>query len=92
MKRKNRRPSIPSHRRPFRRSVLYVATGLAVGAAAVVATLGPDPVQASQLFLSSLFGLVVSMAGPVEARREDLQTLASLFLRDDPAPGGGAAR
>jgi len=49
---------------------------------------GLEPAQAAQLFLSSLFGLVVSMPGPVATRREDLLQLAALFLEDVPASHG----
>ncbi len=48
---------------------------------------GLEPAQASDLFLSALFGLIAGTPGPVEDRRPDLLKLAELFLADD-----GAAR
>lgn len=47
---------------------------------------GLDPVQATDLFLSALFGLVASSPGPVLDRRPDLLQLASLFLAGDALP------
>ena len=41
---------------------------------------GIDPVVGTQLFLSSLFGLVASSAQPLTERRDDLRQLATLFL------------
>ena len=42
-----------------------------------------EPAQAASLFLSSLFGLLVSTPGPAVARRDDMLLLAGLFLEDD---------
>jgi AcrR family transcriptional regulator len=47
---------------------------------------GLDPAQATHLFLTALFGVLVSLPGPVEPRRDDLLQLASLFLAE-PIPG-----
>jgi AcrR family transcriptional regulator len=44
---------------------------------------GLEPAQAASLFLSSLFGLVVSTPGPATARRDDMLLLTRLFLEDD---------
>jgi AcrR family transcriptional regulator len=44
---------------------------------------GLDPVQATELFLASLFGLVAGTAAPVATRRDALLTLATLFLSDE---------
>ena len=44
---------------------------------------GLDPTQATDLFLSALFGLLAGAPGPVAARRADLLQLAALFLADD---------
>jgi AcrR family transcriptional regulator len=44
---------------------------------------GLDPGQAAELFLAGLFGLVAGTPGDVAERRNDLITLASLFLPDD---------
>jgi TetR/AcrR family transcriptional repressor of uid operon len=41
---------------------------------------GLDPALATHVFLTSLFGLLVSPHGPLEERRDELQQLASLFL------------
>jgi TetR/AcrR family transcriptional regulator, repressor for uid operon len=41
---------------------------------------GLDPALATNVFLSSLFGLVVSSPGPLADRREELEQLAALFL------------
>jgi AcrR family transcriptional regulator len=41
---------------------------------------GVDPVVGTQLFLTSLFGLVASSPVPLAERRDDLQQLADLFL------------
>ena len=43
---------------------------------------GLDPALATNLFLTSLFGLVVSPPAPLAERRDELQQLASLFLDD----------
>jgi AcrR family transcriptional regulator len=43
---------------------------------------GLEPTQATNIFLSSLFGLVAGRAGPVAERRDDLLQLAGLFLAD----------
>lgn len=45
---------------------------------------GLDPVQATELFLASLFGLVAGSPVPVATRRDALHTLATLFLADEP--------
>lgn len=42
---------------------------------------GLDPVQASNLFLSSLFGLLVGLRGPLAGRRAEAQQLINLFLQ-----------
>lgn len=48
---------------------------------------GLEPLQATQLFLFGLFGLVAGTPGPVAARRDDLLQLAALFLADEePGP------
>lgn len=44
---------------------------------------GLDPGQAAELFLSGVFGLVAGTPGDVAERRDDLRTLASLFLPGD---------
>lgn len=44
---------------------------------------GLDPGQAAELFLAGVFGLVAGTPGDVAERRDDLHTLASLFLADD---------
>jgi AcrR family transcriptional regulator len=41
---------------------------------------GLDPALATHVFLTSLFGLLVSPHGPLAERRDELQQLASLFL------------
>jgi AcrR family transcriptional regulator len=41
---------------------------------------GLDPVQASDLFLSSLFGLLLSLRGSLASRRAEALQLAALFL------------
>ena len=41
---------------------------------------GLDPALATNVFLSSLFGLVVSSPGPLADRRDELDQLAELFL------------
>jgi AcrR family transcriptional regulator len=46
---------------------------------------GLDPVQATQIFLSGLFGLVAGTARTVAERRDDLHQLAQLFLADGTA-------
>ena len=46
---------------------------------------GLDPGQAAELFLSGVFGLVAGTPGDVAERRDDLLTLASLFLSEDAA-------
>lgn len=46
---------------------------------------GLEPAQATDLFLSALFGLVAGSAGPVAERRSDLLQLAALFLADEPS-------
>ncbi|MEW6272859.1 MAG: TetR/AcrR family transcriptional regulator [Thermodesulfobacteriota bacterium] len=45
---------------------------------------GLEPVQATDLFLTSLFGALVSWSGPIASRRHDLLQLASLFLAGAP--------
>lgn len=47
---------------------------------------GLDPVLATDLFLSALFGLIAGTAGPVAERRSDLRQLAALFLADETEP------
>ena len=42
---------------------------------------GLDPAQASDLFLSSLFGLLVSLRGPLASRRAEALQLVNLFLQ-----------
>jgi AcrR family transcriptional regulator len=44
---------------------------------------GLEPAQATDLFLSALFGLIAGSAGPVAGRRSDLRQLVALFLADD---------
>jgi AcrR family transcriptional regulator len=41
---------------------------------------GVDPAVGTQLFLTSLFGLVASSPAPLAERRDDLRQLAALFL------------
>lgn len=41
---------------------------------------GVDPAQGTQLFLTSLFGLVASSREPLSERRDELRQLAALFL------------
>ena len=41
---------------------------------------GVDPEQGTQLFLTSLFGLVASSREPLSERRDELRQLAALFL------------
>lgn len=48
---------------------------------------GLEPAQAADLFLTSLFGALVSWPGPLEGRREDLLQLAALYLSDETRPG-----
>lgn len=43
---------------------------------------GLDPVQASDLFLSSLFGLLLGLRGPLASRRAKARQLANLFLQE----------
>jgi len=43
---------------------------------------GLDPVQASDLFLCSLFGLMLGLRGPLASRRAEAQQLANLFLQE----------
>ncbi len=43
---------------------------------------GLDPVQASDLFLSSLFGLLLGLRGPLASRRAEARQLANLFLQE----------
>lgn len=43
---------------------------------------GLEPAQATDLFLSALFGLVSGTRGNVSGRRDDLLQLAALFLAD----------
>jgi len=43
---------------------------------------GLDPLRASDLFLSSLFGLLVSLRGPLASRRAEAQQLVDLFLQE----------
>jgi len=43
---------------------------------------GLDPAQATDLFLTSLFGALVSWQDPLASRRDDLLQLAALYLRD----------
>mgnify|MGYP000254971886 CR=1 FL=1 len=53
---------------------------------------GLEPAQATDLFLSGLFGLVSGTPGAISARRADLLQLATLFLADvDPSRGGQPA-
>ena len=47
---------------------------------------GLDPALATNVFLSSLFGLVVSSPGPLADRREELDQLAELFLEPPRRP------
>jgi len=43
---------------------------------------GLDPEQATHLFLTSLFGLLVSPGGPLVERRDELHQLSRLFLEE----------
>jgi len=43
---------------------------------------GLDPEQATHLFLTSLFGLLVSPRGPLVERRDELHQLSRLFLEE----------
>jgi AcrR family transcriptional regulator len=43
---------------------------------------GLEPAQATDLFLTSLFGALVRWRGPLASRRDDLLQLAALYLRD----------
>ncbi|HEY8513947.1 MAG TPA: TetR/AcrR family transcriptional regulator [Candidatus Binatia bacterium] len=45
---------------------------------------GLDPAQATDIFLTSLFGALVSWSVPLASRRDDLLQLAALFLADAP--------
>lgn len=45
---------------------------------------GLDPVEASNLFLCSLFGLLLSLRGPLASRRAEARQLADLFLQEPP--------
>jgi len=47
-----------------------------------------DPVQASDLFLSSLFGLLLGLRGPLANLRAEAQQLANLFLEEPKRRGG----
>ena len=49
---------------------------------------GLEPDQATHLFLTGLFGALVSWPGPIEPRRGDLLQLASLFLSEPISPVG----
>ncbi len=49
---------------------------------------GLDPELATHLFLTSLFGALVSWPAPLAPRRDELLQLAALFLAD-PSPLGG---
>ena len=52
---------------------------------------GLDPAQASELFLCSLFGLLVGLRGPLASRRAEARQLANLFLQE-PKRRRGARR
>lgn len=43
---------------------------------------GLDPVQASDLFLCSLFGLLLGLRGPLASRRAEARQLSNLFLQE----------
>ncbi len=43
---------------------------------------GLDPARASELFLSSLFGLLLGLRGPLASRRAEARQLANLFLEE----------
>jgi len=43
---------------------------------------GLEPAQATAIFLTSLFGALVSWQGPLATRRDDLLQIAALFLAD----------
>ena len=43
---------------------------------------GLDPAQACDLFLSSLFGLLLGLRGPLASRRAEARQLADLFLQE----------
>ena len=45
-----------------------------------------DPVQASELFLSTLFGLLLGLRGPLASRRAEALQLANLFLQEPKRP------
>ncbi|HSP98642.1 MAG TPA: TetR/AcrR family transcriptional regulator [Candidatus Dormibacteraeota bacterium] len=47
---------------------------------------GVDPALATQLFLTSLFGLVASSPQPLAERRDELRHLAALFLESPRRP------
>jgi AcrR family transcriptional regulator len=53
---------------------------------------GLDPAQASDLFLSSLFGLLLGLRGPLASRRAEAQQLANLFLQEQPKRRRGQRR
>lgn len=52
---------------------------------------GLDPTQASDLFLSSLFGLLIGLRGPLAGRRTEARQLADLFLQDPSDPPAAVA-
>jgi AcrR family transcriptional regulator len=53
---------------------------------------GLDPREASRIYLAGIFGCLITGPGSVRRHRHELETLATLFLRDADGPGGRSAK